>query len=156
MGTLTEAQRNSINLVRQERRNSMGQPAPFPPLQSEIVMVGRHLYNSRVVKDGYTIDEVLMQIENALDEHSRHVHTQRATLIQNQKGRVNAYGEFVRDEAVLECSAKYPRPELLSVIPKGELSPNARKAASLKRPHRHNLEQLARVTKVSGAPAAQE
>ncbi len=91
-------------------------------------MVGRHLYNSRVVKDGYTIDAVLMQIANALDERSRHVQTQRATLIQDRVGRTNSFGEIVRDEAVLECSAKYPRPELLSMIPKGEIAPHERKA----------------------------
>ena len=128
VGALTDGQLHSINQARRERKNHLGQSDPFPPIRAEIVMVGRHLYNSRVVKDGYTIDAVLMQIANALDERSRHVQTQRATLIQDRVGRTSSFGEIVRDEAVLECSAKYPRPELLSVIPKGEIAPNERKA----------------------------
>ncbi|MGI4755431.1 MAG: hypothetical protein ACRYGF_01120 [Janthinobacterium lividum] len=128
IGTLTDVQKDAINHARATRTNHLGLPAPFPPIQAEIVMIGRHLYNSRVVKDGYTIDEVLMQIGNALSERARHIPTVKATLIQDRAGRTNQYGEFVKDEAVLECSAKYPRPELLSVIPKGELSPNERKA----------------------------
>lgn len=131
IGTLTDAQRDAINHARATRTNHLGKPAPFPPIQAEIVMIGRHLYNSRVVKDGYTIDEVLMQISNALSERASYIHTLKATLIQDRSGRTNQYGEFVRDEAVLECSAKYPRPELLSVIPKGELAPNERKAKPL-------------------------
>lgn len=72
-----------------------------------------------------------MQIMNALSDRARYVRTLRATLIQDRTGRKNRYGEFVRDEAVLECSAKYPKPELLSVIPKGEIAPNVRRAALL-------------------------
>lgn len=98
-------------------------------MQAEIVMIGRHLYNSRIVKDGYAIDAVIEQIVNALSDTSRFLPTTRATLIQDPIGRRNLFGEWVRDEAVLECSAKYPKPELLSVIPKGEISPNERKAA---------------------------
>ena len=131
IGTLSDEQRDSINRMREARRNHLGDPAPFPPLDAEIVMIGRHLYNSRVVKDGYTIEEVLLQIVNALDQSSRHIQTQRATLLQNPVSRTNPFGETIRDEAVLECSAKYPRPELFSVIPKGELAPNERKATSL-------------------------
>jgi hypothetical protein len=75
---------------------------------------------------GTRIDEVLMQIVNALGHRSPYVRTLRATLIQDGIGRRNRYGEFIRDEAVLECSARYPKPELLSVIPKGEIAPNMR------------------------------
>lgn len=129
IGVLTQQQVESINLARRERRNHLGHPAPFPPIEPEIVMIGRHLYTSRIVKDGYSIDEVLFQINNALDASAQHINTKRATLIQDRKGRTNRYGEFVRDEVVLECTAKYPRPELLSVIPKGEPAPNKRGAA---------------------------
>jgi hypothetical protein len=128
IGTLTDAQRDAINQARATRKNHRGEPAPFPPIQSEIVMIGRHLYNSRILQDGYTIDEVLLQISNALSDRAQYIHTLKATLIQDRAGRRNTYGEFIKDEAVLECTAKYPRPELLSVIPKGELAPNERKA----------------------------
>jgi hypothetical protein len=131
IGILTDAQMRAINQARQERKNHLGEPDPFPPIEAEIVMIGRHLYNSRIVKDGYTIEAVIEQVVNALSERSRYIPTHRATLIQDPKGRTNSFGEFVRDEAVLECSAKYPRPELLSVIPKGEMSPNEREAARL-------------------------
>lgn len=128
IGTLTDEQRDAINYARATRTNHLGEPAPFPPIQAEILLIGRHLYNSRVLKDGYTIDEVLLQIGNALSTRSQYVPTLKATLIQDRVGRRNRYGELVRDEAVLECTAKYPRPELLSVIPKGELAPNERRA----------------------------
>jgi len=52
VGTLTDGQLHSINQSRRERKNHLGQSDPFPPIKAEIVMVGRHLYNSRVVKDG--------------------------------------------------------------------------------------------------------
>jgi hypothetical protein len=129
IGTLTDSQLSSINASRALRKNHMGKPDPFPPIEREILMIGRHLYNSRILKDGYTIDEVIEQIVNALSDRAGHIQTQRATLIQDGRGRTNRFGEFVRDEAVLECSAKYPRPELLSVIPKGETAPNERKAS---------------------------
>jgi hypothetical protein len=50
IGTLTDAQRDAINHARATRKNHLGEAAPFPPIQAEIIMVGRHLYNSRVVK----------------------------------------------------------------------------------------------------------
>jgi hypothetical protein len=36
------------------------------------------------------------------------------------KERDDGYGNKILDEAVLECSMRFPRPELYSIIPKGD------------------------------------
>jgi hypothetical protein len=44
----------------------------------------------------------------------------RMTVLQNPRGRADRYGNVVKDLAVLECTAHHPRPELFSVMPKGD------------------------------------
>lgn len=39
--------------------------------QNEILYIGRHHYESRVVRDGCNIDDLLKQIESALSDKSR-------------------------------------------------------------------------------------
>lgn len=92
IGTLTQVQLAAINANRAALKN------PAPPIEAEIVFVGRHLYNSRVVKDGYTVAEVLVQIQNALSERARFVRTLRATLIQDPTARRNSFGDSIHDE----------------------------------------------------------
>jgi len=62
IGFFTDAQLSHINEV----RISLG----YAPLLPEIVFHGSHLYKSRCVRDGYTIDQVLEQIESAFSDWS--------------------------------------------------------------------------------------
>jgi hypothetical protein len=49
IGTLTDVQLGAINLERKTHA--------YPPLVAEVVFIGRHIYESRVVRDGYTIGD---------------------------------------------------------------------------------------------------
>jgi hypothetical protein len=40
------------------------------------------------------------------------------TLMESRSPRADRYGNAVLDRVVFECTARYPRPELYSVIPK--------------------------------------
>jgi hypothetical protein len=117
IGTLTPEQLAAINASRAVLR------FPQPPVIAEILFLGRHLYNSRIAQDGYTIEDVLDQITAAVDAASTFLPTQKATVIQNHGGRLDRYGNRVQDQAIFECTARHPRPELLSVIPKGDVPP---------------------------------
>jgi hypothetical protein len=66
IGSLTGAQLDAIN----HERRAHG----YPAIVAEVVFVGRHVYESRIVRDGYSIDG----------------------------------------------SARHPRPELFSIVPKGD------------------------------------
>lgn len=58
IGVLSEDQLIQIN----DFRSASG----FPPIIATVVFIGKHIYKSRVVGDGYTIDDVLEQIESAM------------------------------------------------------------------------------------------
>lgn len=110
IGKLTDEQLNTINQKQFEKG--------LPTVEcNEILYMGRHHYNSRVVQDGYTILDLLKQIESVLAESS---------VIENNKvlrstiKRNDGYGNMVSDWAVFEMTAKRPRMELFSVIPKGD------------------------------------
>ena len=112
VGKLTDAQLADLNNERSNRK--------MKPMKGEIVFVGRHMYERRVLADGYSIDDVVKQIVSALDEKSVVRMSPKMTAIQSSQLREDEYGNKVRDEAVLECTMKYPKPELYSVIPKGD------------------------------------
>lgn len=113
IGELTEAQFSAINTKRKEQG--------LHELESpEIVFLGRHLYNSRVVKDGYTIDDVCDQIESALSSDAMVIATVKMTALRSAVGRADRYGNTIKDEAVLELTQRRPKAELFSVIPKGD------------------------------------
>lgn len=110
IGKLTDQQLLVINQKQEQ--------AGMPTVQcNEILYMGRHHYNSRAIKDGYTIDDLLKQIESALSESS---------IVENNKVlksitlRDDGYGNKVEDRAVFEMTAKRPKMELFSVIPKGD------------------------------------
>lgn len=124
IGFFTDQQLAAINAARRDRKNHLGQPAPFPPLEKEIVFIGQHSYDSRIRDDGYTVDDVLDQIVSGMSEHSAFVPTSRQTAIQNHTKRQDRYGSMVRDMIIFECTTKLPRAELLSPIPKGDEPPN--------------------------------
>jgi len=104
-----------------ETINSLKELQGLPPIESkEIVLLGRHLYESRVVRDNYTIDDVITQVEYALADTAKVVATSRMTATKSVVGRVDGYGNEVLDEAVFELTQRKPRAELYSVIPKGD------------------------------------
>jgi hypothetical protein len=114
IGTLTAGQLEAVNQSRASHR------PPLPPVTGEVLFYGRHLYRSRVVRDGYTIEDVLDQIASAMNAASVLSPNPRMTVFQNPQSRIDRYGNTVRDLAVLECTAHNPRPELFSVMPKGD------------------------------------
>jgi len=115
IGILTDKQLKSINQVRTDR------VPPLPPVIGEVIFYGKHLYKSRVLCDGYTVEDVIDQIVSAMDAAAVFVHSPKMTLLQNQVGRADRYGNTVKDLAVFECTARHPRPELFSVMPKGDM-----------------------------------
>jgi hypothetical protein len=117
VGTLTARQLGSINLARQARFH------PLPVVIAEVLFIGQHIYNSRLVRDGYTIEDVFDQIASAMAIGSIFVPTSKMAAIQNHERRLNRYGCYVQDMAIFECTARHPRPELFSVIPKGDKPP---------------------------------
>lgn len=93
----------------------------LPPLISpEVVFLGRHLYLSRAIRDGYTSDDIIDQIESAMDASSLVIATHRMTALRATAHRSDRYGNQVIDEAVFELTQRRPKAELYSVIPKGD------------------------------------
>lgn len=89
--------------------------------QNEIVFIGRHIYDSRT-KDGYTIKDMVIQIASALCADAVADIEKFMSCVQNPMPRADGYGNAVRDRAIFEMTAKKPRAELFSVIPKGDKS----------------------------------
>lgn len=112
IGRLTKTQIDAIN--------AMQALEELPLSIDEVVFVGRHIYQSRILKDGYMIDDVIDQIENALSEISEVIANEYMTAIKNPVARLDRLGSFVHDEAILECTRYRPTPELFSVMPKGD------------------------------------
>jgi hypothetical protein len=134
IGRLTDDQHRAISKL----RLSVGLPGLDDP---EILLVGRHMHQSRVVKDGYSVADVLCQIGNSLAETSIIHGSSKMTIVQSTILRADGYGSMVRDEAVLELFARKPKAELFSVIPKGDVSPARREQARKKeRPLESGLE----------------
>jgi len=112
IGTLTEMQLDAIN----HERRAHG----HPPIVAEVVFIGRHVYERRIVRDGYSIDDVIDQIASGMDTAAVTFQTATMTAIESRSPRADRYGNSVRDRIIFECSARYPRPELFSVVPKGD------------------------------------
>ncbi len=113
IGHLTVEQVTAVNVEREERG--------FSPLSGEIYFVGTHLYESRIIRDGYTEDDVLKMIQSAMDESCYFIRTPKMTVLQSPNHREGGYGCRVRDELTLECS-KSPLAELYSVVPRGDMN----------------------------------
>jgi hypothetical protein len=112
IGTLTLRQLEDINNIRAEDG--------LPAIIAEVYFVGGHMYRSRATGDGYTIEDILDQISSAMDSTSVVIPSKKMTSMQNPNARADKYGNHVRDRAIFECSRKHPRPELYSVMPKGD------------------------------------
>jgi hypothetical protein len=66
------------------------------------------------------IDDVVDQIQSAMSEASEVIANEYMTAIKNPVARPDRLGNFVHDEAILECSRYRPNPDIFSVIPKGD------------------------------------
>lgn len=123
LGNLTAEQLKTINKYRAKHG--------FPPISGEVFFIGRHVYESRIVKDGYSIEDVLDQITSAFSEKSEVVNGQKLTAIRNAKKRKDRYGNEVRDEIVLECWKHNPQSQLFSVVPRGDTNKPTKKMGPL-------------------------
>ena len=112
IGVLTQSQLDAIN----EDRHTFG----YVPVVADVVFLGSHIYRSRIDRDGYIIDDVLDQIENAMATESVILKKPGMAVMKNFRKRADRYGNTVCDEVVFECSARHPRPELFGVVPKGD------------------------------------
>jgi hypothetical protein len=112
IGALTDAQVKAIN----ENRKAEG----LPPVAAEVIFFGWHVYKSRVIRDGYRIADVIDQIESAMSSGSVVLDPEHMTAMENPTARPDAYGNMVKDRAIFECTAHHPRPELFTVMPKGD------------------------------------
>ena len=92
----------------------------FDLMIEEVVFLGRHIYQGRVLRDGYNIQDVIDQISSGMDSVAIMETSRYMTAMENPTPRPDRYGNLVRDRAVFECSARHPRPELFSIIPKGD------------------------------------
>lgn len=113
IGFLTVNQHADINAC----RTNYGLSKLVSP---EVVFLGRHLYESRAIKDGYSIDDILDQIESAMSDVAIVIATHKMTALRNTTTRNDRYGNQVIDEAVFELTQHRPKAELYSVIPKGD------------------------------------
>ena len=123
IGHLTDEQLAGVNAFLAEKG--------FTPVSNQVVFRGQHVYESRVVKDGYSIDEVIEQITNGMDPSSVPIREHIMSAIQNETERVDRYGKAVKDTVVFRCAGR-STPELYSVIPKGDVCPNKQKEQKTK------------------------
>ena len=112
IGCFTDAQFDRINEVRLQ----LGWHALE---ENEIIFKGMHLLNSRL-RDGYLIKDIVAQICSAMAHTSIVMIDNRMSCLQNDTPREDGYGNSVRDRAVFEMTARKPRAELFSVMPKGD------------------------------------
>lgn len=113
IGVLTETQLATLNAYQDAEH--------LPRSTGEVLFHGWHIYKSRVLRDGYRIEDVIDQITSAMSFNSIVKATNYMTSLENPVPRADRYGNTVHDKAVLECTARHPRPELYSVIPKGDV-----------------------------------
>lgn len=69
----------------------------YLPIIDEVIFLGPHLYCSRVVKDGYSIEDVIERIVSAMDMRPTVIATHKMTAMQNATLRTDCYGNRVRD-----------------------------------------------------------
>jgi hypothetical protein len=112
VGELTNTQLLAINKVRLTQA--------LNPIVSEVLFVGGHIYKSRMIRDGYSIEDVCQQIASAMDEIAIFSADSFTTILENPVRRLDRLGNLARDRVILECSARHPRAELFSFIPKGD------------------------------------
>jgi hypothetical protein len=112
VGMVTKAQIEAVNAQQTAEELALS--------INEVVFVGRHIHKRRILEEGYTVDDVIDQIESAMDEGSEVIANEYMTAIKNPVARADRLGNLVHDEAILECSRYRPNPDIFSVIPKGD------------------------------------
>lgn len=122
IGKLTDVQLAAIN----EYRRGKG----YPPIEAEVLFLGRHIYKSRMLGDGYSAEDVVDQIVSGMDAAAAIVKPSAMAAMENPNLREDRYNNLVRDRVVFECSARHPKPELFGVVPKGDYN----KPAKMKKP----------------------
>jgi hypothetical protein len=111
IGSLTQQQLTDLNAARVAQG--------LPTVGADLVYKGRHHFASRSA-DGYSIDDMLQQIQSGMSPDSNVLvdRAGRPNLV-NPTPRADGYGNNVTDTATFELSGS-KRPELFSVIPKGD------------------------------------
>jgi len=112
VGRLTKTQIEAVNA------QQAAKALPFSI--DEVVFVGRHIHKRRILGDGYTIDDVIDQIESAMSQDSAVIANEYMTAMRNPIARADRLGNLVHDEVILECSRYRPNPDIFSVVPKGD------------------------------------
>jgi hypothetical protein len=106
-----------IGALTTEQKN---QNPDLDPVVAEVLFFGNHIYQSRCVRDGYTLEDVIDQIVSAMDSASMLVGKLPMQAIENPTARADRYGNQVHDRAIFECMGRHPRPEPFSIMPKGD------------------------------------
>jgi hypothetical protein len=101
VGSLTPHQLAAINRKRTIRN--------LPPVEAEVVFIGKHVYETRIAKDGYAITDVIDQIGSAMHADAEVLDNPIMTALQAIASREDRYGNCVKDRVVLECTTRYPR-----------------------------------------------
>jgi len=112
VGTLNQNHLEAINAQKLEEE--------LPTITDEIFFIGRHIYESRLDGNGYTIEDVLDQIYSGMDENSIVVKEGIMTGMRNPTKRLDRYGKYVNDVVVFQCTGFNSNPQLYGVIPKGD------------------------------------
>ncbi len=122
IGELTYEQHQAINRLRLSYT--------LPVLESpRIVYLRTHHYRSRSA-DGYTIHDMAQSLVAALCSEARVIPTHKMTALQPHAPMTDNYGIQVRPMAILELTARKPRAEAYSIIPKGDEGGPAKKKQS--------------------------
>src|SRR5579863_1223659 len=87
IGTLTVVQLAVINADHLARG--------FDPMIEEVVFLGRHIYLGRVLKDGYSIEDVIDQISSGMDPAAIMSSSRYMTGMENPNPRPDRYGNMV-------------------------------------------------------------
>ena len=114
IGYFTTEQFSQIN----EYRKSNGLPEL---LSNEIIYLGRHHYESRCKRDGYSIEDLIIQITSSLSATSTVEINKKGSCLVSSMSRDDGYGNEVTDVAIFEFTAHKPRAELFCVVPKGDV-----------------------------------
>jgi hypothetical protein len=113
VGELEDARFTEINQFRSENGLAV-------LTEKKLVFIGKHIYDGRLVKDRYPIEDVLEQIASAISPGSVLQLTETGTALQNPNKRADKYGNMVNDRIIFECSTCRPWIQLWSVIPIGD------------------------------------
>lgn len=113
--TIAELTREQLTALNAERVSH-----GFKEINGLVFFRGSHIYVSRILRDGYTVEDVIDQIRSAFSEHATVHFSPKMSSLRNPVARPDRYGNKVNDECALECFANHPKSELFSVIPKGD------------------------------------